>query len=170
MGAVLTRIFQWISLALHRLFAPPLATSLDVKSKGEGVSIYHASNQVVGNGRCEQYTTMLRISDSRPARFVLCLELYISFETGTPAHHCEIQFTGILIRKNDALLMKSAHVSLSNALDESYAKRFIEYPYELRAEHSLDSIKVDVNSIKQIPELPSWLSSQHVPGDLRLHQ
>lgn len=173
MGAVISWFVEWISLSFQSLHTQNFASSHDVKSTGEGVAVYCASNRVPAASGArrfrEDFTTVLRVPDARPARFVLCVERY-AFEMDTPAEHLEISFIGTLLRQaGESLRLQCVHVCMSNALDESCAKKFREFRKELTAQQSWDSITLDFSNIEGDADLPSWLFSEKVPRKLALH-
>lgn len=167
MGAVLSVVCQWITSFLESFSSPRYSGPLDVKTIGEEVCIFHASCRVAH----EDFTTVLRLPDSLPARFVLCIERYASLEAGAPAEHCEVQFTGTLITEQDrSLQFKCAHVAIANALNDLSSKEFIECRERFTATRDWEAIRINLSTLQQRDHLPPWLFSDSVPLTLVQHR
>lgn len=128
--------------------------------------------QAEGAARVD-FTTMLRLPDTRPPRFVLCMDRYANFGVDVPAEHCEVQFTGILSElRGDNFTLKCAHICLSDALDEAQNQKFFPCTWEPSGHRNWDgSVTLDFSNIRAAAAaatfLPPWLFDPGVPLTLQ---
>ncbi len=158
----IARVCQWISSYLQQLWEPHRPDPLDEKSSGDGITVFKATS----SAHDADFSSVLRISDATPRRFVLCIERYVMRRGGRlPAEHCEVQFTGI-IGDGEDLTLRCAHVSISNALHDTNAdsKKVFSYTHELKARQTWDGdIILDISPFHRHPASPPWMATEGLP-------
>ena len=165
---VLSSILEWVASLLHYQVEPNhLAGAHDTKSIGDEVAVFRATHRSAEPARVD-ISCVLRLPDSRPPRFVLSIERYAGSDGDAPAEHCEVQCTGLAHEDGARLILRCAHVSISNALDEHARKKFYPCTWALAAMREWDgSIVLDLAAMSDRSLLPEWIFSPVVPRILR---
>jgi hypothetical protein len=151
---------------------PPVPSVPDTKTMGEEVAVYRHSLRTARDEDAARidFSTMLRVPDTRPPRFVLCVDRYANYGVDVPAEHCEVQFTGILHEQRQRITLHCAYVSLSDALDENCNQKFYPCSWELGGTRNWDgSVTLDLGSVRGVSAdiLPEWLFDEDVPLTLQ---